>query len=124
VRREDAVGVGSYRIDLHPSTGGDNYIDVASVPYEIPLGALLPVRVTNLLPAGKNIGTTHITNGCFRLHPVEWNIGEVAGLLAAFAVREGVEPRAVQADGRLFEDFARVLDAAGVERRWPEVRGY
>jgi hypothetical protein len=124
VRREDAVGVGSYRIDLHPSTGGDNYVDVASVPYEIPLGTLLPVRVANLLPAGKNIGTTHITNGCFRLHPVEWNIGEVAGLLAAFAVREGVEPRGVQADGRLFEEFARDLDAAGVERRWPEVRGY
>ena len=35
--------------------------------------------MTNLLPAGKNIGTTHITNGCYRLHPVEWNIGEVAG---------------------------------------------
>jgi hypothetical protein len=124
VRREDAVGVGSYRIDLHPSTGGDNYIDVASVPYEIPLGALLPVRTRNLLPAGKNIGTTHITNGCFRLHPVEWNIGEVAGLLAAFAVSEDVEPRDVKTDPRLFEDFARVLDTAGVERRWPEVRGY
>ena len=68
-----------YRIDLHPSTGGDNYIDVGSCPFEIPLGALLPQRVTNLLPAGKNIGTTHITNGCYRLHPVEWNVGEVAG---------------------------------------------
>ncbi|WP_439383023.1 FAD-dependent oxidoreductase [Amycolatopsis lexingtonensis] len=124
VRRADAVGVGSYRIDLHPSTGGDNYIDVASVPYEIPLGALLPVRTRNLLPAGKNIGTTHITNGCFRLHPVEWNVGEVVGLLAAFAISEDVEPKAVREDTRLFEDFARVLDAAGVERRWPEVRGY
>ena len=122
--REDAVGVGSYRIDLHPSTGGDNYIDVASVPYEIPLGALAARPGRNLLPAGKNIGTTHITNGCFRLHPVEWNIGEVAGLLAAFAISEDVEPREVKTDGRLFEDFARVLDAAGVERRWPEVRGY
>ena len=26
----DSVGVGYYRIDLHPSTGGDNYVDVAS----------------------------------------------------------------------------------------------
>jgi hypothetical protein len=33
----------------------------------------------NLLPAAKNIGTTHITTGCHRLHPVEWNVGEVAG---------------------------------------------
>ena len=34
----DSVGVGSYRIDLHPSTGGDNYIDISSLPFQIPLG--------------------------------------------------------------------------------------
>ena len=28
----DSVGTGSYRIDLHPSSGGDNYIDIASLP--------------------------------------------------------------------------------------------
>lgn len=27
-RFADTVGVGLYRIDLHPSSGGDNYIDV------------------------------------------------------------------------------------------------
>ncbi|MEE3917727.1 FAD-dependent oxidoreductase [Micromonospora sp. BRA006-A] len=64
----DSIGVGMYRIDLHPSTGGDNYIDVGSCPFEIPLGALIPQRMENLLPAGKNIGTTHITNGRYR-HP-------------------------------------------------------
>ena len=61
----DSVGVGSYRIDLHPSTGGDNYIDISSLPFQIPLGALIPKRVENLLPACKNLGTTHITNGCY-----------------------------------------------------------
>ena len=76
---EDSVGVGSYRIDLHPSTGGDNYIDISSLPFQIPLGALIPQRVENLIPACKNLGVTHITNGCYRLHPVEWNIGESAG---------------------------------------------
>src|SRR5439155_18948690 len=80
----DSVGVGSYRIDLHPSSGGDNYLDVSSLPFQIPLGALIPRRVENLLPACKNLGVTHITNGCYRLHPVEWNIGEAAGALAAF----------------------------------------
>lgn len=49
----DAVGVGSYRIDLHPSTGGDNYIDIGSVPFEIPLGALVPRRVRNLLAVAR-----------------------------------------------------------------------
>ncbi|RSM74452.1 FAD-dependent oxidoreductase [Amycolatopsis sp. WAC 01375] len=123
-RREDSVGVGSYRIDLHPSTAGDTYVDVPSVPFELPLGALLPRRMRNLLPAGKNIGTTHITNGCHRLHPVEWNVGEVAGHLAGFALRGGGEPHAVREEPARFEEFARVLDRAGVERRWPEVRGY
>ncbi|MGH3372467.1 MAG: FAD-dependent oxidoreductase, partial [Nocardioidaceae bacterium] len=88
----DSVGVGSYRIDLHPSTGGDSYIDVASCPFEVPLRALLPVRVENLLPAAKNIGTTHITNGCYRLHPVEWNGGEAAGALAAFCLDRAATP--------------------------------
>src|SRR2546423_4872245 len=74
----DSVGVGSYRIDLHPSSGGDNYIDISSLPFQIPLGALICRRMDNLIPAAKNIGVTHITNGCYRLHPVEWNIGESA----------------------------------------------
>jgi len=124
VHYRDSVGIGMYRLDLHPSTGGDNYIDVASCPFEIPLGALLPKRVTNLLPAGKNIGTTHITNGCYRLHPIEWNIGEVAGLLAAHCLNENLTPHQVQADDTKLADFQSRLHAEGIEIRWPDVRGY
>lgn len=120
----DSVGVGMYRIDLHPSTGGDNYIDVASAPFEIPLGALIPVRTRNLLPAGKNVGTTHITNGAFRLHPVEWNIGEAAGWLAAFCLDRAVDPRAVRTTPRLLEEFQSLLALGGVELHWPDVTGY
>lgn len=116
----DTVGLGSYRIDLHPSTGGDGFIDLASNPFEIPLGALLPVRVRNLLPAAKNIGTTHITNGCFRLHPVEWNIGEAAGLLAAYCLEHRTEPHAVRATADQLSEFQALLTASGVELRWPD----
>jgi len=116
----DSVGIGAYRIDLHPSTGGDNYLDVDVFPFQIPLGALIPVRVENLLPAAKNIGTTHVTNGCFRLHPVEWNIGEAAGLLAAYCVEHNVRPRAVRATPHLLEDFQRLLVEQGIELDWPE----
>ncbi|MER6525811.1 FAD-dependent oxidoreductase [Streptomyces sp. NPDC001508] len=123
-RYRDSVGVGGYRIDLHPSTGGDSYIDIGSVPFEIPLGALLPRRVRNLVAAGKNIGTTHITNGCHRLHPVEWNVGEVAGALAGHCLAENVEPHQVRSDDKRLEDFGRLLDRAGVQRHWPDVRGY
>ena len=117
----DSVGVGSYRIDLHPSTGGDNYIDVSSLPFQIPLGALLPVRLENLIPACKNLGTTHITNGCYRLHPVEWNIGESAGMLVAEALRLKVAPRAIRQNPKRLADFQTRLVAQGVEIAWPKL---
>lgn len=31
---DDSVGIGSYRIDLHMRTAGDNYIDVASLRFK------------------------------------------------------------------------------------------
>lgn len=115
----DTVGIGAYRIDLHPSVSGDNYIDVESLPFHIPLGALVPVRVENLLAAAKNIGTTHITNGCYRLHPVEWNIGEVAGALAAWCCARDRVPTQVVRDDRELADFQRLLVTRGVELAWP-----
>ena len=114
----DSVGIGSYRIDLHPTSAGDNYIDFASLPFQIPLGALLPLRMENLLPACKNIGTTHVTNGCYRLHPVEWNIGEAAGALAAFAHAQRVRVHAVRGTPALLAGFQRRLVDQGVELRW------
>jgi hypothetical protein len=121
-RFHDSIGVGSYRIDLHPSAGGTNYIDISSLPFEIPLGALIPRRMENLLPACKNIGTTHITNGCYRLHPVEWNIGEASGALAAYSIRNRLKPRAVRADAKHLEAFRQELFHAGVELSWPRTR--
>jgi hypothetical protein len=117
---QDSVGIGSYRIDLHPSTGRRNYIDISSYPFQIPLGALLPVRMRNLLPACKNLGVTHITNGCYRLHPVEWNIGEAAGALAAYCLGTGQEPSQVRNSGRHLEMFQTQLVKLGVRLSWPE----
>ena len=116
----DSVGVGSYNIDLHPSTGGDNYIDVPSLPFQIPLGALLPQRMENLIPAAKNIGVTHITNGCYRLHPVEWNIGESAGALVAYALEKKIQPRAIRENKTHLAAFQNQLRAQGVETDWPK----
>ena len=116
----DSVGVGYYHIDLHPSSRGNNYIDFPSLPFQIPLGCLLPKRIDNLLPANKNIGTTHITNGCYRLHPVEWSIGEAVGCLIAFAERKKVPFRAVRADKTLLSDFQKEIERQGMETKWPE----
>jgi hypothetical protein len=117
-RFEDTVGIGFYRIDLHPTVGGDNYVDVEALPFQIPLGSLIPKRVENLLAACKNIGTTHITNGCYRLHPVEWNIGEAAGALAAFCLQNDVTPRNVRNRRKYLADFQNTLEKRGVELEW------
>jgi hypothetical protein len=114
----DSVGIGYYRIDLHPSTGGDNYIDFASLPFQIPLGALIPQRMENLLPANKNIGTTHITNGCYRLHPVEWNIGESAGALAAYCLKNQETPRGVRNQEQKLEAFQKWIQDQGIIIAW------
>jgi len=114
----DSVGIGCYRIDLHPTTGGDNYLDIASLPFQIPLGALVPVRIKNLLPSCKNIGVTHITNGCYRLHPVEWNIGESSGLLAAFCFKRKLLPLEVYQNTKSLEEFQSLLRDQGVELSW------
>jgi hypothetical protein len=86
----DAVGIGLYPMDLHRCFGNAEVSHYApTLPFQIPLGSLLPQRPANLLAACKNLGTTHLTNGCYRLHPVEWAVGEAAGTVAAYAVREG-----------------------------------
>ena len=118
----DSVGVGSYRIDLHPSTGNRNYIDISSYPFQIPLGSLIPIRVKNLLPASKNIGVTHITTGCYRLHPVEWNIGESVGYLAAYCINNNIDPSTVRANNSHLEDYQKLLVEQGIELDWPEIR--
>lgn len=117
----DSVGIGHYNIDLHPSTGGDNYIDVPSLPFQIPLGSLIPIRMTNLLPASKNIGTTHITNGCYRLHPVEWNIGEAVGHLAGYCLQHHHTPNQVWETPDLLTEFQRLLEGEGLELQWPRI---
>lgn len=116
----DTVGIGSYRIDLHPSYRR-NYVDINNWPFQIPLGALLPQRVENLLPGNKNLGTTHITNGCYRLHPVEWNIGETAGALAAYCLTKNLSPRQVRSTPDHLADFQNLLATTlGFELSWPE----
>ncbi|GAA3093082.1 hypothetical protein JOF29_007057 [Kribbella aluminosa] len=116
----DSVGIGFYRIDLHPSAFR-SYIDIDCFPFQIPLGALLPRDVGNLFAAGKNIGTTHITNGAYRLHPVEWSIGEAVGALAGFCATEQVSPEEVRSKPGLLQDYQSLLrNRLGIALEWPE----
>jgi hypothetical protein len=91
-RYDDTVGIGFYPIDVH---GKDRTASTDTWPFQIPLGALVPLRTRTLLAAAKNIGTTHLTNGAYRLHPVEWAVGEAAATVADFCLRAGATPQEV-----------------------------
>ena len=76
------------------------------------------MRVRNLLPACKNIGATHITNGCYCLHPVEWNVGESAGLLAAFCILCSVETHQVYETPALLKEYQSLQRNQGIPLAW------
>jgi hypothetical protein len=84
----------------------------------------VPESVENLLPACKNIGTTHITNGAYRLHPIEWNVGEVAALLADRCLSRDLTPQALHEDASERSAFQADLVRHGIELEWPRVEAY
>jgi len=63
--------------------------------YTIPYGCLVPEKVDGLLLAGRLISGTHKAHSNFRVMPICANIGQAAGIAAALAARQGIEPRDV-----------------------------
>jgi hypothetical protein len=113
----DSCGIGDNDVEIHADAYSPSVSEPAK-PFQIPLGALIPIRVTNLLPACKNIGVTPLTNGAYRLHPIEWNIGEAAGALAAFCLTFNVTPREVRDHGPLLRAYQQTLLDAGNPIFW------
>lgn len=64
-------------------------------PIYIPLEALVPQAVDNLLIGGKSIAASHIVNGSTRVHYGEWVIGGAAGATAGWLVTQAPDRRPV-----------------------------
>ncbi len=106
-RFPDSIGIGHYHFDLHDCAGGDPFVfpidycnpppawangKLWSLPYQVPLGALIPATglggpTEGFLASSKNIGTTHITNGAYRLQPTEWQIGVASAAAAVVSLQ-------------------------------------
>ncbi|NET05461.1 MAG: FAD-dependent oxidoreductase [Merismopedia sp. SIO2A8] len=106
----DSVGIGHYAIDFHPcmtlsppEAPGNTEREGERVPqsvkdgalaypFQIPLRAMIPQKIDNMLVAGKIIANSHIAAAAYRVHSFEWSSGAAAGVTAAFALETGTFP--------------------------------
>ncbi|MBD1908882.1 FAD-dependent oxidoreductase [Funiculus sociatus GB2-A5] len=101
----DSIGIGHYAIDFHPcmtmspaetpgnkEREGERRGAGQAYPFQIPLRALIPQKIDNMLVAGKSIATSHIAAAAYRVHSFEWSAGAAAGTTAAFALENGIMP--------------------------------
>lgn len=102
---DDSVGVTSYMIDFHPcmvfsppekpSNREREEVRIAhggAYPAQIPLRAMIPQKIDNLIVAGKSIATSHIAAAAYRVHGFEWSVGAAAGNLASLALERNTLP--------------------------------
>lgn len=101
----DSVGIGHYAIDFHPcmtlsppeapgnqERAGERRGAGQAYPFQIPLRAMIPQKLDNLLVTGKSIATSHIAAAAYRVHSFEWSSGIAAGETAAFALERAIAP--------------------------------
>ena len=101
----DTVGIGHYAIDFHPcmqnsphespnnsERAGSRNGEGQAYPFQIPLRAMIPQKIDNMLVAGKSIATSHVAAAAYRIHSFEWSAGAAAGTTAAFALERGLTP--------------------------------
>ena len=133
----DSCGIGWYTADVHqgwyaPDNNKANAVTpnigtmwhaIGTVPFQVPLGSLLPRELNNFVAACKNICATHLTSGAYRVHPIEWAIGEAAGELAAYCTTQKVAPGDVWSDaGRVTAYQSRLLARGAPIFWWDDVK--
>ncbi|TAE53652.1 MAG: FAD-dependent oxidoreductase [Oscillatoriales cyanobacterium] len=101
----DSVGIGHYAIDFHPcmtnsppeapgntEREGTRKGQGSAYPFQIPLRAMIPQKIDNMLVAGKSIAVSHTAAAAYRVHSFEWSAGAAAGVTAAFSLEKGILP--------------------------------
>ncbi len=114
----DSIAVGWYNMDIHPTVESGHGVNAKVRPFEIPLGCLVPRDCDNLIAACKNISVTHLVNAATRVHPIEWAIGEAAGVLAAYCVESAVAPSTVAQSPTAITAVQTALLSIGGQIHW------
>jgi hypothetical protein len=91
----DGIAKGAYPADIHDPKGGPHSFRFIKEggSYDIPYRCLIPLRIDNLLIAGRAVSCDHIALGSVRLQATVGAIGHAAGTAAAMSVKQGIAPR-------------------------------
>jgi hypothetical protein len=92
---DDVVTRASYPIDIHDAKGkGITFHQVGDDgSYDIPYRCLIPLKVDNLLVAGRCISATHEAQGSLRVMVPAMALGQAAGTAAALCSQQKLTPR-------------------------------
>ena len=112
----DSIGIGHHPSDKHGNT--TPLTALSTKAFQIPLSALIPTTIDNMLPACKNLGISHSLSGLLRPHPIEWNLGEAAATLASFCLKNNAKPQTVVTNETLLQTFQIQLLQQGVPIHW------
>ena len=133
----DSVGVGHYAIDFHPCMNesppekagntereGERKGGGQAYPFQIPLRAMIPQEIDNLIVAGKSIATSHVAAAAYRVHSFEWSSGAAAGMAAIFGLDRDIMPYQLVDDAFINEKELRILkeklDESGNPTAFPD----
>ncbi len=97
-RFDDAIAVASYPIDIHRPGDNDCTLEWCGDCYDIPYRCLVPLKIENLIVAGRCISTTHEAMGAIRVMATCMAMGEAAGRAAAQAIERKVTPRQINVE--------------------------
>lgn len=92
---EDRLCIGVYGVDIHFMRGCSypKYMheQYSVLPYYIPLRAMTNRDIDNLMVIGKTMAQSFLVNSAVRLHPVEFSIGQAAGVVGSYAVQNKLQ---------------------------------
>lgn len=92
---EDTICLSGYKIDIHSGKDDGLFFKAVEQPFGIPYGCLVSSEVENLMFAGRCISCDAVALGSLRVIPSCLGMGQAAGVGAALAVEQGIEPEKV-----------------------------
>lgn len=92
---DDVIARGSYPLDIHNPRGqGTTFKRLPpGEAYDIPMRALLPRNIDNVIVAGRCISGTHEAHSSYRVMPISMATGQAAGVAAALSAGRRRAPR-------------------------------